>query len=70
MLDLFVNSLRNSGHNMINVNHNNSNFGIGLSFPPVDLSNQKFNIQINSETNSLNTNPYIIYQYFHSFVSI
>jgi hypothetical protein len=70
MLDLFVDSLRNSGHNMINVNHNNTNFGIGVSFEPVDLSNQKFNIQIKSDTNTLNTNPFIIYQFFHSFISL
>ena len=70
MVDLFVNSLRNSGHNQVNSNSSQMNFGIGLSFPPVDLSNQKFNIQINSKHSTLSQVPYIIYQYFHSFVSV
>tara|TARA_Y100000114_G_C11755330_1_gene326574 strand:+ start:1443 stop:2555 length:1113 start_codon:yes stop_codon:yes gene_type:complete len=70
MLDRFINSLSNSGHNMVNTNQNDMNFGIGLSFPAVDLSNQKFNIQINSDDNTISTDPYLIYQFFHSFVSM
>ena len=70
MLDKFIESLENSGHNQVNSNRNNMNFGIGLTFPPVDLSNQKFNIQINTNFSTLSTTPYIIYQYFHSFVTV
>ena len=70
MLDRFVESLVNTGHNQINANKNNMNFGVGLSFPPVDLSNQKFNIQIKSRFTNLNTSPFIINMYFHSFISL
>ena len=70
MLNGFVESLKGSGHSQINANENNSNFGLGLSFPPTDLSNQKFNIQINSNHADISTSPYILYMYFHSFVSL
>jgi len=70
MIDRFIDSLRNTGHNILNSNQNDMNFGIGLSFPPVDLSNQKFNIQINSDDNTISTSPYLIYMYFHSFISL
>lgn len=68
MEDLFLESLNSSGHS--NIRGTNNNFGLGLSFPPVDLSNQKFNIQINSDCKNLPTQPYLIYMYFHSFVNI
>ncbi len=66
----FVKSLRDSGHNQVNSNNDENNYGVGLAFPPVDLSNQKFNIQINSDHANISSNPYIIYMYFHSFVSL
>jgi len=70
MIDRFVDSVNDTGHNMLNVNKNVMNFGIGLRFPPVDLSNQKFNIQIRSDNNSLSSDPHVIYMYFKSFVSL
>ena len=70
MTDRFIDSLVNTGHNQVNSQDNNMNFGIGLSFPPVDLSNQKFNIQIKSKFSNLNTSPYIINMFFHSFISL
>lgn len=70
IIERFVESLGGKGHNQVNANNNQMNFGIGLSFPPVDLSNQKFNIQINSDMASLSTTPYIIYQYFHSSIQV
>jgi len=66
----FVKSVNDSGHNQVNSNKDENNYGIGLAFPPTDLSNQKFNIQINSEHASISSNPYIIYMYFHSFISL
>ena len=66
----FVKSLNDTGHNQINSNNDENNYGVGLSFPPTDLSNQKFNIQINSDHANLSTKPYIIYMYFHSFISL
>lgn len=70
VLSNFVKSLRDSGHNQVNSNNDENNYGIGLAFPPTDLSNQKFNIQINTDHANISTNPYIIYMYFHSFVSL
>tara|TARA_R110002072_G_scaffold14112_1_gene58940 strand:- start:1316 stop:2431 length:1116 start_codon:yes stop_codon:yes gene_type:complete len=66
----FVKSIADTGHNQVNSNNDENNYGIGLSFPPTDLSNQKFNIQINSNHANISTNPYIIYMYFHSFISL
>ncbi len=44
--------------------------GIGINWGQmVDLSNQKFNIQIKSNDIS-NTNPFLINMYFHSVVSV
>lgn len=70
MLKGFVDSLKNSGHNQVNSNHNNSNFGLGLTFPPTDLTQQKFNLQINTNHPDISTSPYILYMFFHSVVSL
>tara|TARA_R110002073_G_scaffold155312_2_gene310611 strand:+ start:12614 stop:13747 length:1134 start_codon:yes stop_codon:yes gene_type:complete len=70
MIRGFVDSLKNSGHNQVNSNHNNSNFGLGLTFPPTDLTQQKFNLQINSSNPDISTSPYILYMFFHSVVSL
>ena len=44
-------------------------FGIGLPFRDfIDLSNQKFNVQITSDVES--NAPYIMYMYFHSMTSV
>ena len=70
MLKGFVESLEGSGHSQINANENNSNFGLGLNFPSTDLTNQRFNLQINSKHADISTDPYILYMFFHSFVSL
>ena len=70
MLDEFVKSLKSSGHNQVNSNANNSNFGLGLTFPATDLTTQKFNLQINSNHPDISTSPYILYMFFHSLVSL
>ena len=47
----------------------NEGYILGLNWEtPVNLSNQKFNIQTNSDISS--TNPYIVYLYFHSMRTI
>ena len=50
-------------------NTNNNGYGIGLNFDDeVDLSNQKFNLQVSSGISS--ATPMILYMYFHSTVSV
>ena len=70
MVEKFLEAMRTQGNNQMNAQHFGVDFGIGLSFPPVDLSNQKFNIQITNSNNSINATPYIIYMYFHSLVNL
>ena len=70
MKQRFIESLGATGHNQLNSNHNPENFGIGLKFPPTDLSQQKFNIQIKSSQNNISTNPVIIQMFFHSVLAL
>ena len=71
MLQKFIESLKNTDHNEVSINRFRGNgFGIGLDFPMVDLSNQKFSIQLNSSATSLSANPFILYMYFHSLVTV
>lgn len=48
----------------------NNGFGVGLNFggEPIDLSNQKFSVQLSSDISS--AEPMIIYMYFHSTISL
>lgn len=48
----------------------NNGFGVGLNFggEPIDLSNQKFSVQLSSAISS--AEPMIIYMYFHSTISL
>lgn len=47
----------------------NNSFGLGIPFRDfVDLSNQKFNVQVTSEM--LSTSPHILFMHFHSVASI
>lgn len=49
----------------------NDGYGIGLNFrDQIDLSDQKFNIQLTSDIGSNSNTAYIIYMYFHSTVSV
>lgn len=71
LLDRYIQSFRQTGLNNASLDNlkANSGFGVGLAFDDfVNLSNQKFNVQITSGVKS--TNPYIIYLYFHSLISI
>ena len=71
ILQNFIESIGDTGHNRVHSNRWKADFmGIGLNWGQmVDLSNQKFNIQIKSNDIS-NNNPYLINMYFHSVVSI
>ncbi len=72
--EAFINSLSPSGHNQVNANYwkANNGYGIGLNWlKPVNLSNQKFNIQIKCGANGVSaTKPYIMYSHFWTTVVI
>ena len=71
ILQNFVESIADTGHNRVNANRWKGDFmGIGLNWKQfIDLSRQKFNIQLKT-TDISNTNPYLINMYFHSIVSV
>lgn len=71
MLHRYIDSFKNTGHNQVSGDcfRNNSGFGIGLDFQGfVDLSRQRFAVQLDSDVN--NTKPMNIYMYFHSLISV
>ena len=71
MLQRGINSILDNGHNMLSGNmfSDNKNFIFGLGFNSyVDLSNQKFTVQIKSGAD--NANAYNLYMYFHSIMSM
>ena len=71
ILERFVDSLYNSGHNQVSLDKFRSNnaFGAGLNFDGgVDLSSNRFTVQVASGIN--NAYPCNVYQYFHSSVSV
>ena len=67
----FIDSFMDTGRNSLSTQKlaNNNGFGLGLDLGQiVDLSNQKFSIQLTSGIES--SVPFIIYMYFHSFVEL
>ena len=71
MLQRGINSIIDNGHNAISGNRfgTNENFITGLAFNGyVDLSNQKFSVQIKSGVD--NNVPYNVYMYFHSIMAM
>ena len=67
----YLESFADTGHNSTQVKYlmNNEGFGIGLNFKDnIDLSRQKFNVQMSSDIT--NNQPYIIYLYFHSMMEM
>ena len=70
LLERYVDSLENTGHNQVamDVFRSNQGFGIGLSFDGlIDLSRNKFTLQLNSDAEN---NPANVYMYFHSLASL
>jgi hypothetical protein len=67
----FVKAMGNTGKNSLSLKEvtNNDGYGVGVSMGDelIDLTNQKFGIQINSSILSLK--PYIMYLYFSSELS-
>ena len=71
MLNRYVDSFVNTGHNMVSGDafRTNAGFGLGLHFQGfIDLSNQRFALQLESDVN--NTRPLNCYMYFHSQISV
>ena len=68
----FVEAMGDSGHNSVGVQNmvNNNGYGIGLrmSGGTIDLSNQKFSVQIDSEIS--NARPLVYYMFFHTLLTV
>ena len=70
MLERYINSLENTGHNQValDIFKSNEGFGLGLDFDGlVDLSKNRFTMQLQSDVND---NPANVYMYFHSIASL
>ena len=71
VIDRAIDSMLDTGRNSLSPQNldNNNGFLLGLDFDDmVDLSNQRFSVQLTSGITSLV--PMIIYMYFHSFVEL
>lgn len=71
-LQKFLEAMGSMGHNNVSAEKwkENNTFGLGLNFQsPVDLSNSKFNLELDSSFD-FSTNPYVAYLYFVSEVSL
>ena len=67
-----IESLKDSGHNQVSSDslHSNDSLIHGLSFGEmIDLSNQRFNIQVATTGGILSTRKMTIYCYFHSLIN-
>ena len=73
MIDRYLDSFKDIDSNnasLVKLKANKS-YGIGLDFGAgkyIDLSNQKFNIQIQSAISS--SDPYVMFCYFHSILKV
>jgi len=66
----YLMALSSDGRNNLSTNnmYSNDGYGIGYKMPtPIDLSNQKISVQINSGVS--NSKPYVMYMCFQSLVS-
>tara|TARA_R110002012_G_scaffold318393_1_gene536789 strand:- start:94 stop:1218 length:1125 start_codon:yes stop_codon:yes gene_type:complete len=73
VISLFLDSFGDTGKNSLSRNNMNNNnaYGVGLRFSDnngIDLRNQKFNIQLNS--NVRNTDPLTMFLYFHGVINV
>ena len=70
MIHRYIDSFRNTGHNQMTLDkfRTNASFGVGLHFQGfIDLSTQRFGLQLASDVS--NQNPMNVYMYFHSLIS-
>lgn len=72
VIDKFIKALGDTGSNACSVSNmtNNNGYGIGLKMDGgvIDLTNQKFSVQIDSEVS--NKEPYLMYMFFHTVISL
>jgi hypothetical protein len=72
VIDKFVSALGSDGHNACTVANmvNNDGYGVGLRMDggTIDLTNQKFSVQIDSDVS--NNQPLIISMFFHTLLEI
>ena len=71
VIQRYIDSFMDTGRNTLSTQKlvNNDGFGLGLDMGQIlDLSNQKFSIQLTSGIES--STPMVIYMYFHSFVEV
>ena len=71
VLQRYIDSFMDTGRNFLSLQNlaNNNGFGIGLDLgQAIDLSNQKFSLQVDSDLSS--ATPLIAYMYFHSFIEM
>ncbi len=67
----YIDSFVDTGRNALSPAKlaDNNGFGVGLNFSEeIDLSNQKFSVQLSSAVSS--ASPMIIYMYFHSMIQL
>lgn len=73
MVRKYLESLDSSQKNQVNADKwkSNNNFGLGVNFNKfVDLSNSKFNTQINSSDANINNRALVMFSYFHTVISV
>tara|TARA_R110002020_G_scaffold431901_1_gene641953 strand:- start:5235 stop:6260 length:1026 start_codon:yes stop_codon:yes gene_type:complete len=73
MVRKYLESIESGSTNQVNADKwkSNNNFGLGISFNNfVDLSNSKFNTQINSSDANINNRPMVMFSYFHTVVEV
>ena len=71
MLHRYLDSFSHTGYNQVYLANfrDNQSFGVGLEFNGfIDLSQQTFGIQVSSDIT--NTDPYNMYNYFHSLIRV
>lgn len=70
VISKFIESIGDNGRNNMSPNNmiNNRGYGIGLKMGGVNLSNQKFSLQINSSIS--NNNPMVLYMYFNTVLTV
>jgi hypothetical protein len=70
MVHRYIDSFHSTGHQQMTLDkfRTNKGFGVGLNFQGfIDLSQQRFGLQLDSDVNNLS--PYNVYMYFHSIIS-
>ena len=73
MVERFLDAMTNSSHNQVSIDkwRSNDGFALGLNFEaPIDLSSNRFTMQLGSASTNLNAYPINTYMYFFSNASV